>query len=161
VSAHLIACPGCARHVRVSDAACPFCQSALDEGLRARPAPLAPAVRLSRAALFAFGTGTAALTGACSDSSSGPVIQPAYGGTFPHDAEAATSSSSGSEHTVTPAYGFSGLPYSEASSESSSTQLSVGSVQPAYGASAIPFDGGASRGPADAAEDAPATHTGG
>jgi len=66
---HLIACPGCARHLRVSETACPFCKSALDEGLRARPAPRPPAMRLSRAALFALGTATGASALACSSSS--------------------------------------------------------------------------------------------
>jgi hypothetical protein len=91
---HLRACASCARHIRVSEEACPFCGNALGESFRAAPAPQAPAGRLTRAALFALGTGTLALTSACS-SSPAPApsddagqthgvldsgLQPAYGG---------------------------------------------------------------------------------
>src|SRR5450755_792933 len=55
--AHLRPCPDCARHVRVSEAGCPFCGGTLTESFRASPRPQAPAVRLTRAALFALGTG--------------------------------------------------------------------------------------------------------
>jgi hypothetical protein len=89
---HLRACLKCARHVRVSEVACPFCGDALSEAFRASPAPLPPRARLSRAALFAFGTGTAtlasagALTSACSSATSAPApaygSAPAYGGVF-------------------------------------------------------------------------------
>jgi hypothetical protein len=87
---HLRACAKCSRHVRVSESACPFCGVALSEAFRASPAPLPPRARLSRAALFAFGTGTLALAPGCSSSSpdlvqdSGPGSSPAYGG-FPDD----------------------------------------------------------------------------
>jgi hypothetical protein len=70
---HLAACPCCARHVRVSESTCPFCRSALNEAFRATPAGQAPRGRLTRAALFALGTGVAmtpALPG-CSSTSSG------------------------------------------------------------------------------------------
>jgi hypothetical protein len=85
---HLRACTGCARHVRVSEVACPFCRAPLSEAFRASPAPLPPRARLSRAALFAFGTGTLALGPACSSSppatSDGGVLsEPAYGGVSP------------------------------------------------------------------------------
>ena len=59
--AHLRPCPGCSRHVRVSEGACPFCAASLDASFRAAPAPVPPSRRLSRAALFAFGTGTLVL----------------------------------------------------------------------------------------------------
>jgi hypothetical protein len=49
----------------VSDEACPFCKAPFDPSFRASPAPVPPAVRLSRAALVAFGTGTLSLTAAC------------------------------------------------------------------------------------------------
>jgi hypothetical protein len=65
--AHLIPCPSCARHVRASETACPFCRGAL-AATAARPAPRAPAPtsRLSRAAMYAFGAGTITLASACS-----------------------------------------------------------------------------------------------
>ena len=58
---HLRPCPGCSRHVRVSEGACPFCGVSLDPSFAAAPVPVAPSKRLSRAALFAFGTGTLVL----------------------------------------------------------------------------------------------------
>lgn len=54
---HLVPCPGCARHVRQSETSCPFCSAALS--LDHLPAPVLPRSRLSRAAMFAFGTGVA------------------------------------------------------------------------------------------------------
>jgi hypothetical protein len=85
---HLRACAACARHVRVSEVACPFCGALLSEAFRASPAPLPPRARLSRAALFAFGTGAMALASACSSSpaasdDAGLSNHPAYGGVFP------------------------------------------------------------------------------
>ena len=62
---HLRPCTACARHVRVTEAACPFCGASVDASLAASPAPLPPAARLSRAALFALGAGTISLTTAC------------------------------------------------------------------------------------------------
>jgi hypothetical protein len=59
--ARLRPCPQCARHVRVSEATCAFCGVVLEPSFRAAPPPIAPSTRLSRAALFAFGAGTAAL----------------------------------------------------------------------------------------------------
>ena len=71
--ARLLPCPSCERHVRASEEACPFCAAALPERPAPAPLPRTPAVRLSRAAMFALGA-TAAAVAACS--SSGPV----YGG---------------------------------------------------------------------------------
>lgn len=59
---HLVPCPDCRRHVRVSESACPFCSASLD--LAATPEPLLPTRRLGRARLFAFGaTLAASITG--------------------------------------------------------------------------------------------------
>ena len=69
---HLVPCPGCQRHVRVSEAACPFCSAPLD--LASTPAPVLPTRRLGRSALFAFGATLAASLAATScggDSDSG------------------------------------------------------------------------------------------
>jgi hypothetical protein len=94
IASHLSPCPGCSRHVRVSEGMCPFCGVSLGASFRASPAPVPPSRRLSRAALFALGAGTAVL---------GPVVaegcgfsaQPMYGGSavapygaepFPEDA---------------------------------------------------------------------------
>jgi hypothetical protein len=75
---HLVACPTCARHVRVSEASCPFCATALGESQRDLRAPRAPAQRLGRAALYALGVGLAAA--ACSGSANS-VIGDDAGGT--------------------------------------------------------------------------------
>jgi hypothetical protein len=92
---HLRACPTCARHVRVTEAACPFCGGALSAAFRAAAAPLPPRTTgLTRAALFALGTGTLAFAPGCSSSpssvvdgggggsedSSAPIVDAAYGG---------------------------------------------------------------------------------
>lgn len=61
----LAACPSCARHVRLSEATCPFCARALPAVLRAAPAPQPPATRLSRNGLYVFGVASVALSSAC------------------------------------------------------------------------------------------------
>jgi len=58
---HLVPCPSCARHVRQSEAACPFCATELS--LEQLSPPALPRTRLGRAATFAFG---ASLVGATS-----------------------------------------------------------------------------------------------
>ena len=60
-------CPHCRRHVKVDEAACPFCAGPLAFArLAPRRWPRAP---IGRAALFAFGV---LATPACDDSSPGP-----------------------------------------------------------------------------------------
>jgi hypothetical protein len=85
---HLVPCPGCERHVRAHEEACPFCSVELD--LANLPPPTLPGTRLSRAALFAFSATLAAgvaTTGCSSDDDGGGkgggggsgAIAPAYG----------------------------------------------------------------------------------
>jgi hypothetical protein len=96
----LAACPGCARHVRVNEPACPFCRAELPSSFRAVQAPLSPAKRLSRAALYALRVGTLSATAvACGgqfsaadrdndggpDESGGTVVA-VYGAPIPIDA---------------------------------------------------------------------------
>jgi hypothetical protein len=75
--AHLVACPACTRHVRVSESACPFCGNAFDATLRAIPRSRTPDLRLGRVALYALGAGTMTLAAACSSSS--PTTTAFYG----------------------------------------------------------------------------------
>ncbi|HSO31983.1 MAG TPA: hypothetical protein VLT33_05690 [Labilithrix sp.] len=84
----LLPCPSCARHVRASEEACPFCAAALTPAREGAPLARTPARRLSRAALFALGAGAAAV-GACGGESVGspvdagrdaPIATPVYGG---------------------------------------------------------------------------------
>jgi hypothetical protein len=60
----LAACPSCARHVRITDSACPFCHAELSASFREAVAPARPAARLSRAVLYALGVGTISVTSA-------------------------------------------------------------------------------------------------
>lgn len=62
----LTPCPSCNRHVRVGDASCPFCGSAVPVAAAAVSAPV-PRGRLGRAALFAAGAALMGI-GACTDS---------------------------------------------------------------------------------------------
>ncbi len=134
--AHLVACPACSRHVRAAEIACPFCTAALPDALRDSVPRAAPAVRLSRAALVAFGMGTLTVPTACS-SSSGPVEigNPAYGHAVPADADVAANAGkdSGSEHDAAK---------DSASAHDAGRQdvnVAVPYGLPAYG-HAIPFD---------------------
>ena len=54
----LINCPTCERHVRNDESACPFCECPLDEAARRKVVP-DTMQRLSRAAMFMFGTSVA------------------------------------------------------------------------------------------------------
>jgi len=56
----LTPCPECQRHVRKTEARCPFCDSALS--LAHVPPPVLPRQRLSRAATFAFGASVVSAT---------------------------------------------------------------------------------------------------
>ncbi len=57
--AQLIPCRSCARHVRVTDHACPFCGGAVQKA-RVAPGVPVPQSNMSRAALFAIGAAAAA-----------------------------------------------------------------------------------------------------
>ncbi len=61
----LTPCPSCARHVRVHEASCPFCQATLPSSIAALKGRELPRARLSRAALFALGTSAATAATAC------------------------------------------------------------------------------------------------
>jgi hypothetical protein len=82
-------CPGCARHVRVSESACPFCSAWLDAAFRTFSSSRAPVGRLSRAALFALGAG--GLVVACG---SGEAGGPSSGHAEPRDGAVALSPTS-------------------------------------------------------------------
>jgi len=75
----LTPCPECQRHVRKTEARCPFCASALS--LAHVPVPVLPRKRLGRAATFAFGAsvvGATALVGCGDDDDTGGLV-PVYG----------------------------------------------------------------------------------
>jgi hypothetical protein len=120
----LRACPSCARHVRVTEPACPFCGDALSEAFQEARAPQPPALRLTRAALFAFGTGAMAVASGCSSSST-PTTD--SGTVAPGDAGAEDAGQVGAAD--------SGAPSSDAGSGFDS-----GGLAPVYGSP--PADGG-------------------
>jgi len=51
----LLACPGCARHVRVEEARCPFCGFELPASFPSTPGRLPPPPGLTRDELFRYG----------------------------------------------------------------------------------------------------------
>lgn len=69
MSARLIPCAGCQRHVRANEEACPFCGAAV----ATVPAHRLPSTRLGRAATFAFGAALAAATSTGCTESHEPV----------------------------------------------------------------------------------------
>ncbi|HEU4613345.1 MAG TPA: hypothetical protein VFS15_14740 [Kofleriaceae bacterium] len=77
-------CPRCHRHVKVSEAACPFCASPLATAFASRALRAAPRARLGRAATFAFGV-VAMTQGACGDNET--VTPPADATSMPSDAD--------------------------------------------------------------------------
>ena len=68
---HLVPCPLCERHVRATEAACPFCGATAD--FAKIPVVGMPKARLGRAAMFAFGATVAATlsTAACGSDDDG------------------------------------------------------------------------------------------
>ena len=130
---HLRPCPGCSRHVRVSDTTCPFCGVSLGASFRAAPLPASPSVRLSRAALVAFGTGTLSLAAACGGAIAGST---GTAGDAGKDTGATAVPDSGGEDSG-----------------------SIINTAPPYGAFPTPDSGEADSGndepPADAATDSP------
>jgi hypothetical protein len=83
--APLAACASCARHVRTSDAACPFCHATMALADDAKLPRAAPAMRLGRAARHAFGIGAlsvTALVSACAHEDDTAMVT-IYGGPPP------------------------------------------------------------------------------
>ena len=87
----LVPCPGCARHVRKHESACPFCNAEL--ALSHVPSPTLPKSRLGRAATFAFG---ATLAGAALVACGGESEQSKKGGGGSSAGGASGGSSAGS-----------------------------------------------------------------
>jgi hypothetical protein len=153
---HLAACPSCARHVRTSEETCPFCASALSPAFQAVPAPQAPGTRLARAALFAFGAGTLAMSTACSSSSppatqsdEAGASQPAYGGSPVYDAGLPNDAGESDTGTIQPVYGApadAGVPLEDSGSVDSGSDSGVhlgedGGLIASYGGPPV-LDGG-------------------
>jgi len=101
IDAFLRPCPTCARHARVSEDACPFCGEPFNESFRGVARPRPPSGRLSRAALFALGTGALGATPlGCASSSSasgGPGVSIPEDGGASGGSDAAGAESSSTE----------------------------------------------------------------
>lgn len=87
MSARLLACHACARHIRVDEPRCPFCGEARPDGLASTSKAMAPPLGLTRAGLIRFGAmaaagfvgGSVALAGAMSCSNSSTNYAVPYG----------------------------------------------------------------------------------
>jgi hypothetical protein len=66
----LIPCPECSRHVRRTEAACPFCAAEIGATLSAAPERAMPTSRLGRSALFAFAAVSVGAAACSSDTNS-------------------------------------------------------------------------------------------
>jgi hypothetical protein len=88
LSSHLVPCPGCSRHVRAREDACPFCRAALPDEVRSSAPPRRIAARLSRAGLIAAGATAAAIAASgCGDT----MATTDYGAPgLPYDDDAST-----------------------------------------------------------------------
>jgi hypothetical protein len=147
---HLAPCAACARHVRVSEDACPFCGVPLAASMRASSPPRGPAVRLTRAALFAFGALGASAVGAaaaagCSSSSSTGTLTPPYGiGPFDGGDESdATYAPHYGLPGVDAAYGAPGIDFGDAGDAG---DVAVVGQDAGYGSPGIDFDAAADGG---------------
>jgi hypothetical protein len=125
-NAHLNACPACSRHVRVTEASCPFCGVGLGDSFRI-PAPIPLTVRLTRAARYAVGTGTLSLAAACGAATTGLFPPPdrgeggtSGGGDSGYDAPPGIDASNS-----TPPYGGFGVPSDDAGTIESGTTNSM------------------------------------
>jgi hypothetical protein len=114
----LAPCPSCSRHVRTSEASCPFCKAALAPGELAASVIPAASTRLTRAAAFAF-TASLAVAG-CTGGSTLDTDGGTEGGT-----DGGTKADSSAKDASVPDEGGIAPPYGV----------------PAYGAPA-PFDAG-------------------
>ena len=97
---HLVPCPECSRHVRVSETECPFCALPLD--LAGTPEPRLPRERLSRAATLAFGATLASATAlaACSGTDAPVPVYGAPAGGSANSAGAAGAENAGANNGV-------------------------------------------------------------
>jgi hypothetical protein len=117
----------------VTESACPFCCAALSDAFRATPARQAPRARLTRAALFALGTGVA-LTPACSPSSSGSP------GTGDEQGDGSSEPATDGGATTTPEAGTPGSTDASATGSDGAGFEDGPTAQPLYGA--VAYDAG-------------------
>ncbi len=86
----LLPCPSCSRHVRLQEAACPFCAQSVQFDHVPPAVSVAQTARLSRTARVALGAALAATVPACGGSATPPDSpQPAPTTTAPPDDDGA------------------------------------------------------------------------
>jgi len=138
---HLVPCPECSRHVRVSESQCPFCALPLD--LAESPEPRLPSERLSRAATLAFNTTRAAtvalgaLASATALAACGDSV-PVYGAPAPVAGAANVAGSAGAADAGATSLGGAapvyGAPATGGTGNGSSGSSNSGGFGPIYGA---------------------------
>jgi|SRR5580658_9072266 hypothetical protein len=137
MSMQLSPCVECSRHVKQSDATCPFCGATRSPRFDLAPARTA-AARLSRAALFTAGAlGVGATTADCS------MGQALYGGSIPSEVgDSSTSPDTGTETGSADSGGTTGPADASSASTDALNAADVPMAVAAYGA-AIIVDSGA------------------
>jgi hypothetical protein len=127
-------CPGCARHLRITETHCPFC-GARTASLVATPGT---AARITRAATYAF-TASMVVAG-CSTSDPGGTVAPLYGAPSP-DVAVDSGSDAGPDDSGQ-AVALYGAPAPDASVPDAAPDApdDSGNAQPLYGLPAT--DGG-------------------
>jgi hypothetical protein len=143
MSGRLVPCPGCSRHVRADEGACPFCEAALPQSLGAGPAPIPPPGGLSRFELFRYGTrGAKALAGAVVGTSM------------------LATASCGNDQSVAPAYGIACGVCDEDVIVFADAQVVQTGAEPAEDVTPKKDAGMPSDAPADVSPDAPSAEGG-
>jgi hypothetical protein len=127
MTASLIPCPSCSRHVFTDACTCPFCATRLR--VCEAPRAMAPAAGLSRAARVAAG---AALVGVAACGSGTPMPRPPYGAPPPVDASMEAGAGAGGDAGAQGGAGGTAGPLDASPSDATSDR----SVAPIYGAAA-------------------------
>jgi hypothetical protein len=147
-------CQGCARHVKRSEASCPFCgvespARVPEPSAKANPGndgPRTAAGRLSRAALFAGTVGAAVATTNCATSTIAPYgaspPPPPEDASMMADAADSSSSSTDSPSTSSSADASDASDSATSSGPISNPQPAYGAPVPVYGGSPMPLYGG-------------------
>ncbi len=146
MASSLSPCPSCSRHVKTTEARCPFCGSAFSE-IFAQSAIAGPTQRLSRAAAFAF-TASLAVQG-CGGTTSTVSQQDSGTGDGAHADSGQTTDSGG----VQPAYGLpavdAGRDAAHDAADGSTPPKDDGGGIPMYGIPPIDDAGADAGGPQD------------
>jgi hypothetical protein len=92
--APLVLCPECQRHLRRSEATCPFCKADVRDAFSKMLPRAIPTERLGRTALMAFAAANLGVA-ACG----GEVVTPMYGAPYPPDGAVSSGGVAGGSNT--------------------------------------------------------------